>query len=299
MKKIALLLAMIMLTSGCSPDISSDKSTSQITTSLSEVSSSENNSAASEAAASLAAEKAASEAAAALAAEKAAAEAAAALAAQKAASEAAAALAAQKAASEAAAALAAEKAAAEAAASLAAEKAASEAAASLAAKKAAAQIAASESAVVEIKAVTGSNFLGKVESEIIELLNDERDAQGLDALTYDKNLRSAARIRSRELCKSDTFAHERPNGDDWFTVIQEDIPLKFHMAGENLCMTEYNDPNRDSATSASFWVNEWVNSPGHYENIIKPEFTHVGVGVYCIEENGMIRAYATTIFAKF
>ncbi len=174
------------------------------------------------------------------------------------------------------------------------------------AEKAASKASSSESsaskkssATTEIKAVTGLNFLSKVESEIIKLTNKERAANGLKELTYDENLRSAARIRSRELYKSGTFAHERPNGDKWVTVIEEDIPLEFKAAGENLCMTEYNDPDMNSAYSAAFWMEQWINSEGHYANIVRPEFTHIGVGVYCVEKNGMTYAYATTIFATF
>ncbi|MBE6907510.1 MAG: CAP domain-containing protein [Ruminococcaceae bacterium] len=204
--------------------------------------------------------------------------------------------------SEAAASEAAAKAASEAAASEAAAKAASEAAASEAAVKAASEAAASESSVTAAKtetvSVTGKNFLSSVEKSILTKINAEREAEGLDALTYDENLRSAARIRSRELCKADKFEHKRPNGDEWQTVLEKDVPVQYIAAGENLCMTEYNDPDNDTARDASFWVEQWMNSPPHYENIMRAEFTHAGVGLYYIEKNGMVYAYATMIFAK-
>jgi len=190
----------------------------------------------------------------------------------------------------------------EAAASEAAAKAASEAAASEAAVKAASEAAASESSVTAAKtetvSVTGKNFLSSVEKSILTKINAEREAEGLDALTYDENLRSAARIRSRELCKADKFEHKRPNGDEWQTVLEKDVPVQYIAAGENLCMTEYNDPDNDTARDASFWVEQWMNSPPHYENIMRAEFTHAGVGLYYIEKNGMVYAYATMIFAK-
>ncbi|WP_066458297.1 CAP domain-containing protein [Anaerotruncus rubiinfantis] len=210
-------------------------------------------------------------------------------------------IAASEAAEKAAASEAAAKTASEAAAAEAAAKAASEAAAAEAAAKAASEAAAAEAAAKEAKsqnkAVTGSNFYSKVESAIIKKINKERVDNGLEELEYNEDLRSAARIRSRELCKARKFSHTRPNGDDWSTVIKEDVPIDFITAGENLCTTEYNDPSANYATSASFWFNEWKDSPPHYENILREDFTHIGVGVYIVEKDGWTRAYATTEFA--
>ena len=268
MKKAIILLAVIVTLSGCNlakPAISPEPASSEAVAS-------EDTSGSSEAAAKAASEAAASEAAA------------------KAASEAAASEAAAKAASEAAASEAAAKAASEAAASEAAAKAASEAAVSQTAVKSAAK--------TETVSVTGKNFLSSVEKSILTKINAEREAEGLDALTYNENLRSAARIRSRELCKADKFEHKRPNGDAWQTVLEKDVPVQYIAAGENLCMTEYNDPDNDTAEDASFWVEQWMNSPPHYENIMRAEYTHAGVGLYYIEKNGMVYAYATMIFAK-
>ncbi len=229
---------------------------------------------------------------------------------------------AEKAASEAAAKEAAEKAASEAAAKEAAEKAAAEAAAREAAAKAAASSqedeppeqeqppasdtqadaleqrkAESNQKTSSKKLVSGTNFLSKTEKSIIDLTNEERVANGLEPLVYDIDLHSAARIRSRELCQADSFAHARPDGRAWSTVLDE-VELNYQVAGENLSMTEYTDPSNRNNASASFWVNNWINSPSHYENMMKPEYTHIGVGVYSIDKNGKTYAYATTEFAK-
>ena len=286
MKKAIILLAVIVTLSGCNlakPAVSPETASSGLT--ASEASSEAAAKAASDAASSEAAAKAAAEAASSEAAAKAAADAASSEAAAKAASEAASSEAAAKVASEAAV-----KAASEAASSEAAAKAASDAASSEAAAKAEAK--------TETVSVTGKNFLSSVEKSILTKINAKREAEGLDALTYDENLRSAARIRSRELCKADKFEHKRPNGDEWQTVLEKDVPVQYIAAGENLCMTEYNDPDNDTARDASFWVKQWMNSPPHYENIMRAEFTHAGVGLYYIEKNGMVYAYATMIFAK-
>lgn len=152
----------------------------------------------------------------------------------------------------------------------------------------------------EVPEVSGENFLTDVERGIIGEINAEREALGLKALQYDNSLRAAARIRSRELCESGVWAHTRPNGDPWQTVLSEDVPVKYVAAGENLANLEYNDPRVSFHTDAHWWFEEWKNSEGHYENMIREEFTHVGAGLYyVVDENGMITAYATTIFASY
>ncbi|RPF48544.1 uncharacterized protein YkwD [Hydrogenoanaerobacterium saccharovorans] len=157
-----------------------------------------------------------------------------------------------------------------------------------------------EDAQKEIPDITGDEYLKDVEQGIIAEINAERESLGLSKLEYDKNLRSAARIRSRELYKSGVWDHTRPNGDPWQTVLREDVPIKYASAGENLANVEYNDPRVELHTDANWWFEEWKSSPSHYENICREEFTHIGAGVYVVEEdNGMIVAYATTIFVKY
>lgn len=146
-------------------------------------------------------------------------------------------------------------------------------------------------------AVSGVNFLSKVETAVLKLQNQERARLGLQPLELDPNLQSAARIRSREMYKNGYFAHERPDGQNWSTVITEDIPIDFISAGENLCTTEYDSDYLDNADNASFWVQQWIDSPTHYENMIKPEFNRAGVGIYCITRNGITTAYATTLYS--
>lgn len=190
---------------------------------------------------------------------------------------------------------AAEKAAAEQAAAEQAAKEAEEQAAKEAAEKAAAEQKAAQKTTAK---VSGMNFRSEVEKDLLALINEEREAEGLDPVKMDGDLQSAARIRSRELCKTGHWDHTRPNGDSWSTVITEDVPIKFAAAGENLCMTEYDDPSVDNAYSADFYMDRWLNSPSHYDNIIRPNFTHVGIGVYVSERGGVTKGYATTIFAE-
>lgn len=144
-----------------------------------------------------------------------------------------------------------------------------------------------------------STALEAVEREILVLVNAERASLGLGSLAYDANLTKAARIRSKELYDNNYFAHTRPNGDVWSTVLKKDVPLNTSAAGENLAQIEHNMPDRDPTYEADYWFSTWKNSPSHYENMIRAGFTHAGVAIYYKKENGMIYAYATNLFATY
>lgn len=144
---------------------------------------------------------------------------------------------------------------------------------------------------------SGDAFLSKVEKKVIDLTNDERERNGLGRLETDSTLGEAARIRSRELYEHDHFDHTRPNGDSWVTVLTEDLLYPFHHAGENLASVEYNDPNGTYAYDADYWVTTWIESPPHYENMLRDTYTKIGVGIYLAQEGDMTVAYATTIFS--
>lgn len=143
-------------------------------------------------------------------------------------------------------------------------------------------------------------FLTSVENAVLDLQNQERMKQGLAPLEMDENLRTSARIRSEELYRTDTFAHNRPDGRHWETVLYEDVPIVFTIAGENLAMKQYIlKPESDDGQSAQFWFSRWYNSPTHYENMIRKEFTHAGVGVYYVRKGDKVFAYATTHYARY
>ncbi|HIX65786.1 MAG TPA: CAP domain-containing protein [Candidatus Anaerotruncus excrementipullorum] len=219
--------------------------------------------------------------------------------------------AAQQAAQEAAAQQAAQEAAAQQAAQeAAAQQAAQEAAAQQAAQEAAAQQAAQEAAAQEKPknkvTISGSNFLSRVEDQLLDLHNEARAQQGLGSLTVNEDLHTAARIRAKELYQQyqrngKEIAHERPNGDTWSTVLQEDVPMEYSAAGENLCSVVYQkeyidqkgeDPGRD----ADWWMEQWLGSPTHREVLMNGRYSQVGFGVYYIKRDGMVYAFATALF---
>ncbi len=99
--------------------------------------------------------------------------------------------------------------------------------------------------------------------EVLALVNNQRAAAGLSALTWNNGLEKDAQVRAQECEQS--FSHTRPNGTDWWTV---DSNL---MYGENLAYN-YND--------AASVVAAWMASPTHKANILNGQYTTIGVAAY-------------------
>lgn len=145
----------------------------------------------------------------------------------------------------------------------------------------------------------GIEFLSEDESAVLEKINQLRQNLGLSALTYDGSLQQAARIRSREMCVNNYFAHSRPDGSSWQTVVDQDVPIAYNIVGENLAAVNTNDPNAQSVSSSQ-WLEMWCNSPSHYATMTDGRYTHAGVGIcYTIDSDGLFRIYATVLFCRY
>ena len=68
-------------------------------------------------------------------------------------------------------------------------------------------------------------------NEVLRLVNRERAANGLAAVSLDKSLCDAAQIRATEIKSS--FSHTRPDGSSCFTVLSE-LGINYGGAGENI-----------------------------------------------------------------
>ncbi len=106
--------------------------------------------------------------------------------------------------------------------------------------------------------------------KMVEYVNILRKKKGLGELEMDSTLMEAAAIRAEEL--SEAFSHTRPDGSDCFTVLDElwgyDESL---LAAENIATGQ---------RSAMEVTNEWYHSKGHKANMMKEDFTIIGVGMY-------------------
>lgn len=113
---------------------------------------------------------------------------------------------------------------------------------------------------------TYQNYCSDKEWAILYYTNQVRMYEGLQPLSMMPRLEEAAKIRSNELLT--LFDHTRPNGTECFTIL-EDLGIDYDVAAENILY---------GVTDPYDAVVGWVNSQGHYANIVNPLNTHIGMG---------------------
>lgn len=116
------------------------------------------------------------------------------------------------------------------------------------------------------------------EWDVLRLTNNARAAVGQRVLSMNDVLQKTTDIRETELLE--LYSHTRPNGTICFTALPSDY--KYSDAGENIteCVGKKSVPY-----SAADAVRGWINSPGHYANMIKSSFDYVGMGFLSVPEH--------------
>jgi uncharacterized protein YkwD len=116
--------------------------------------------------------------------------------------------------------------------------------------------------------VTNAQPRPELEAQMLELINKERQANGLRLLAADPELTVVARKHSVDMFARGYFAHQTPEGKSPFDRMQAD-GVKFVAAGENLALA----PTLPVAHKGL------MNSPGHRANILAKDFGRVGIGI--------------------
>lgn len=125
---------------------------------------------------------------------------------------------------------------------------------------------------IEAPSLTGqSQAIAKLtpnEEEMLRLLNAERVKKGLNALKVDMEITKVARLKSQDMIDNSYFSHSSPTYGSPFEMMKQ-FGIQYIYAGENLA----GNPSVQGAHNAL------MNSEGHRDNILNPNFTHIGVGI--------------------
>lgn len=111
------------------------------------------------------------------------------------------------------------------------------------------------------------------EWRVFELVNTERARHGLLPLVWDEGLAVLARAHSRDMSTNDMFGHMGSDGLEPSERITR-AGVAWSIVAENVFRGTVGP---ESAMDA------WMGSPGHRANILNPELTHIGIGVYRAE----------------
>ena len=108
---------------------------------------------------------------------------------------------------------------------------------------------------------TASADTGSDEASFVVRINELRASKGLSSLSVDGGLTQIARGWSQEMANAGSIWH---NPD-----FKNLVTANWARLGENVGM----------GPEIGALFNAFVNSPGHYANLVDPSFTHIGVGV--------------------
>ncbi|MDE2399778.1 MAG: hypothetical protein KGL67_02095 [Patescibacteria group bacterium] len=131
-----------------------------------------------------------------------------------------------------------------------------------------------------------TSFLASVLPGVLTTLtNEERAQNNLAPLTENSLLTQAAQLKANDMATRGYFAHTSPDGKTpWYWLDQ--VGYDYSMAGENLAVNFFE--SQDVAQA-------WMNSPTHRANIVKPNYTEIGIGV----ANGIYEGKNTVFVAQF
>jgi len=123
--------------------------------------------------------------------------------------------------------------------------------------------------------------MGALETRIAIMVEEQR--QKLDPkarpLAFDPELSKIARARASDMAAKNYLAHAAPNGDTSASLLMQQDANWQGLLGENLAAQHY---TRQSGVAvedfAHRFMDEWLKSPPHRDNMIFANYDHAGVG---------------------
>ena len=125
-------------------------------------------------------------------------------------------------------------------------------------------------------------------ASVVSLTNGERVEEGLPMLLRNPLLDSAAQMKAQDMAAKGYYAHVSPEGLTPMHWVDQ-AGYEYLVIGENLVV------NR---TDAEQVVDTFMGSPGHRANILRKDFTEMGVGVANGIYKGKDATFTVQIFAK-
>lgn len=105
-------------------------------------------------------------------------------------------------------------------------------------------------------------------SEVFDLINSQRSANGQSALTYSAEAAKVAQAKAEDMAAGNYFSHTSPTYGSAFDMLKAN-GVSYSSAGENIAKGQ---------TSPSSVMKAWMNSSGHRANILSSSYKSVGIG---------------------
>jgi uncharacterized protein YkwD len=134
-------------------------------------------------------------------------------------------------------------------------------------------------------------------TRIVVLVEEQRlklDPQA-KSLAIDPELTKIAEARSRDMAEKNYLAHAAPNGDTSASLLMAEDAKWQGLLGENLAAQHYvKQSGVDVDAFAARFLDEWMKSDPHRDNLAYPAYDRTGVGAAV---NGDT-VYVTQLFAS-
>lgn len=113
-----------------------------------------------------------------------------------------------------------------------------------------------------------ASTLSAFEQQVVDLTNQERAKNGLPALKVDITLSKMAHAKARDMSANNYFSHTSPTYGSPFDMMKK-YGITYQYAGENIA---------EGQQTPQEVINAWMNSEGHRQNILNPNYNYIGVG---------------------
>jgi uncharacterized protein YkwD len=128
------------------------------------------------------------------------------------------------------------------------------------------------------------------EQAFLDLVNADRQSNGLAPLAFDVALLPVARARAASQLTDGPLSHLDASGGLAFVPLLADVGVSYVLAGENLARTVGSDGSVLGRVETAL-----MQSPTHRKNILEPGFNRIAIGV-AVDPGTGYAAYAQ-IFA--
>jgi uncharacterized protein YkwD len=151
-------------------------------------------------------------------------------------------------------------------------------------------------AALPVRTVDLDAGLPELENRIFVLVEESRGRRRPDAapLALDPELTEVARLRSQRMASASSFADADGNPHVAASLLMARNPTFQGRLGENVAARHFaSEDGIDVEAIAKGFVDEWLQSPPHLENLLFTAYNHGGVGVAANRDT----IYATLLFS--
>ena len=123
--------------------------------------------------------------------------------------------------------------------------------------------------------------MGALETRIAILVEEQRHRLDPKArnLAIDPELSKIARARAADMAAKNYLAHAAPNGDTSASLLMQQDERWQGLLGENLAAQHYTKLSGVTVNDfAQRFLDEWMKSPPHRDNMAFAKYDHAGVG---------------------